>query len=345
MGALFLKSGLMTTVQDLGRTGYQKDGFSVSGAMDIRSAKIANMLVDNPENEAVIEFMMTGPTIKFTSETIIAITGADFEPMINGEPAPMYTAIYVNKEDILELKYAKTGIWGYLSVSSRLNVPVVMGSRSTNLKCGIGGFQGRKIKKDDQIWFRTKKRYIPSFLSRTIEPENFGKSIKTIRVIPGPQTEYFTKKGIDTFFSEDYEITAEADRMGFRLEGPEIEHRFGSDIISDGIPFGAIQIPSHGKPIIMLADRQTTGGYAKIGTVASVDIPDLVQSKEGTKIKFTKITVREAQKLYREQEQIFDSIRETIHRPCREVIAPRITAQRIMRLFGEQEDKKWILKK
>ena len=335
MGVLFLKSGLMTTVQDFGRTGFQKYGFSVSGAMDIRSVQIANMLVDNPEHEAVLEFMLVGPTVKFTSDTIIAITGGDFNPHINGEPVPMYTAIYAKKGDVLELTFARTGIWGYMSFSSKLDVPVVMGSRSTNIKCEMGGFHGRNIRKDDQIWFRAKKRYIPSFLSRTIQPEDFSSPVKTIRVIQGPQDEYFTKAGLNTFYNEEYVVTAEADRMGFRLDGPVIEHKVGADIISDGIPLGAIQVPSHGKPIIMLADRQTTGGYAKIGTVATVDIPNLVQSREGTRIRFKKISVKEAQILYKEQEQEYDSIREMIHRPCREVISPRITSKRIMKLFED----------
>ncbi len=335
MGVLFHKSGLMTTVQDTGRTGFQKDGFSVSGIMDSRSARIANILVDNPEHEAVIEFMLVGPTIEFTFDTIIAITGGDFEPTINGKPAPMYTAIYVNEGDILELKFARTGIWGYIAFSSRLDVPVVMGSRSTNLKCGIGGFHGRKLEKDDQIWFRAKKLYIPSFLSRTIPEDDFSQSEKTIRVISGPQDDYFTKKGIKTFLESEFVITSESDRMGFRLDGPEIEHKKGSDIISDGIPMGAIQVPAHGKPIIMLADRQTTGGYAKIATVASVDIPKLVQSREGTRIRFKAISVNDAQMEYKKEERAFDKIREIIHRPCREVIEPRITARRIMQLFND----------
>lgn len=335
MGVLFLKSGLMTTVQDYGREGYQRDGFSESGVMDRRSAKIANMLVDNPENDAVIEFMLVGPTVRFTSPAIIAVTGGNFEPEINGKSVPMYTAIYVNKGDVLELKYARTGIWGYLAVSSRLDVPVVMGSRSTNLKCGIGGYHGRMFRNNDQVWFRAKKLYIPSLLSRKLKPEDFGKSVKKIRVVPGPQDDHFTRKGLETFYNEEYTVTAESDRMGYRLDGPQIEHRFGPDIISDGIPLGAIQVPNQGKPIIMLSDRQTTGGYAKIGTVASVDIPDLVQSKEGTRIRFEKISVREAQKLYLDQEKYYDSIREQIHRPSREVISPRITAKRLEKLFNK----------
>lgn len=345
MGILFRKSGLLTTVQDLGRTGYQKDGFSVSGVMDSRSARIANMLVDNPENEAVLEFMMVGPTIQFTSSTIIAITGADFEPKINGKPAPMYTAIYAHKGDVLELAFAKSGIWGYLSFSGKLDIPVVMGSRSTNLKCKVGGYHGRKLEQDEQIWFRIKKRYIPSFLSRSIEPEKFGENHKKIRVVMGPQDDYFQKKGLDTFLSEDYVVTGESDRMGYRLEGSYVAHKDGADIISDGIPLGAIQVPAHGKPIVMLADRQTTGGYAKIATIVSVDIPDFVQCREDTVIRFAKVSMEEAQRLYREQERYFDEIRERIHRPCREVIDPRMTARRIEKLFAkqeEQEDKLWI---
>ena len=338
MGILFKKSGLLTTIQDLGRVGYQSNGFSVSGVMDRRSARIANMLVDNPENEAVLEFMMVGPTIVFTSSTIIAITGADFSPEINGKPAPMYTAIYANKGDVLELKYAKTGIWGYLSVSSKFDIDVVSGSRSTNLKCGIGGFHGRKIRDDDQIWFRIKKRYIPSFLSRTIEPDHFEGEQKEIRVVPGPQDDFFSKTGLETFFSQEYAVTSESDRMGYRLSGPYIAHEETADIISDGIALGSVQVPSHGNPIVMLADRQTTGGYAKIATIISVDIPQFVQSREGTKILFRAVSVEEAQELYREQEKELDRIREVIHRPCREVIEPRQTAKRLQKLFDRVYD-------
>lgn len=333
MGIVFRKSGMMTTVQDLGRTGFQKDGFSPSGAVDFKSAKIANLLVDNSDNEAVIEFMMAGPEIEFATDAIIAITGGDFDSRLNGKPMPTYTAVYVNQGDILALKYAKTGVWGYLAVAGGLDIPVVMGSRSTNIKCSIGGFKGRPIKNGDRISLRERKQYIPTFLSREIGPEDFGQKEKIIRVVPGPQEDYFTYKGIEIFYNNEYTITSAADRMGFRLEGAEIEHKNGTDIISDGIPLGAIQIPSHGKPIIMLADRQTTGGYAKIGTVASVDIPAFVQSKEGTVIRFEKISVEEAQALLLKQEDQYKEMDKRFHRPCREVLELRNTARRIEKLF------------
>ena len=169
MGIRILKGGMLTTVQDGGRYGYQSQGFSVAGVMDMRSFKIANLLIDNPENEAVLEITLIGPTLQFTSDTIIAITGGDFGPTINGEPAPMYTALYMKKGDILKFGSARTGTRGYISFSSYLKIPVVMGSRCTNLRSGIGGFKGRKLQEDDYIEFRIKRRYLPFFLSRHLD--------------------------------------------------------------------------------------------------------------------------------------------------------------------------------
>lgn len=301
MSLYFEKSGLLTTVQDRGRYGYQSSGFSVSGVMDKRSAQLANVLVNNPINEAVLEFLLMGPTIKFKKPTYIAIAGADFSPKLNGEAVPSYTALHVHEGDVLEFGFAKNGLWGYLACSTKLGVENIMGSHSTNLRCGIGGFHGRKIESEDEVLFREKLKPLPSFEKRHIEPEFFGDKDKTIRVIPCLQNDHFTEKGIKTFFSETYVTTEQSDRMGYRLDGPVIEHKDGGDIISDGIPLGAIQVPSHGKPIIMLSDRQTTGGYTKIGTVIGVDIPALVQSQSGTRLHFQEISVEAAQDLYEAQ--------------------------------------------
>ena len=291
MGIRILKAGMMTTVQDLGRTGYQSQGFSVAGVMDVRSFKIANLLLDNPENEAVLEFALIGPTLEFTAGTLIAITGGDFQPTINGEPAPMYTAIDIHKGDVLKFGSARTGSRGYIAFSSYLKISVVMGSRCTNMKSSIGGFKGRKLQDGDYIGFRIKRRYLPFFLSRTLELDEFNQNEVTLRVVLGPQDEKFSRQGIETFLSSEYTVTSDFDRMGCRLEGPFIARKETTDMISDGIAFGSIQVPSHGKPIILLADRQTTGGYPKIATVASVDIPWLVQRKTDHKIRFQAITV------------------------------------------------------
>ena len=334
MGIRVLKAGMLTTVQDLGRNGYQSQGFSVAGVMDVRSFKIANLLLDNPENEAVLEFTLIGPTLQFTSDTIIAITGGDFQPTVNGEPAPMYTALYMKRGDILKFGSARTGSRGYIAFSSYLDIPVVMGSRCTNLKSKIGGYKGRKLKDEDYIGFRIKRRYLPYFLSRKLDLDEFDEEEVTLRVVMGPQDDMFTKQGIHTLLSETYTVTSDFDRMGCRLEGPFIASKNGSDIISDGIAFGSIQVPAHGKPIVLLADRQTTGGYAKIATVASVDIPKLVQRKTDHKIRFKAITVEEAQKLYLEEEEQYVAMRSQIHTPCKEVLDCRLVAKRISKLFA-----------
>lgn len=333
MGIRILKAGMLTTVQDLGRTGYQSQGFPVSGVMDRRSFTIANLLIDNPENEPVLEFTLIGPTLEFTADTIIAITGGNFQPTINGEAAPMYTALYIHKGDILKFGSALTGSRGYISFSCYLQIPVVMGSRCTNMKCSIGGFKGRQLQDGDYISFRIKRKYLRYFLSRKLNLNEFDQEEALLRVVMGPQDDRFTKEGIATFLSEEYTVTSDFDRMGCRLEGPFIASKNGSDIISDGIALGSVQVPSHGKPIILLADRQTTGGYAKIATVASVDIPKLVQRKTDHKIRFKAITVQEAQALYREELEEFNEMRKKIHRPCREVLECRQTAKRVRRLF------------
>lgn len=334
MGIRVLKAGMLTTVQDLGRNGYQSQGFSVAGVMDVRSFKIANLLLDNPENEAVLEFTLIGPTLQFTSDTIIAITGGDFQPTVNGEPAPMYTALYMKRGDILKFGSARTGSRGYIAFSSYLDIPVVMGSRCTNLKSKIGGYKGRKLKDEDYIGFRIKRRYLPYFLSRKLDLDEFDEEEVTLRVVMGPQDDMFTKQGIHTLLSETYTVTSDFDRMGCRLEGPFIASKNGSDIISDGIAFGSIQVPAHGKPIVLLADRQTTGGYAKIATVATVDLPKLVQRKTDHKIRFKAITVEEAQKLYLEEEEQYVAMRSQIHTPCKEVLDCRLVAKRISKLFA-----------
>ena len=333
MGFRVLKPGMLTTVQDLGRTGYQSQGFSVAGVMDVRSFKIANLLVDNPENEPVLEFTLIGPALEFTSDVIIAITGGNFTPTLNGEPAPMYTAIYIHKGDILKFGSAVTGSRGYISFSSYLKVPTVMGSRCTNMKSSLGGFKGRKLKEGDYISFRIKRLYLPYFLSRHLEPDDFEKERETLRVVLGPQDDMFTREGIETFLNSDYTVTGDFDRMGCRLDGPFIASKNGSDIISDGICFGSIQVPAHGKPIILLADRQTTGGYAKIATVCSVDIPKLVQRKTDHKIRFKAVDVHEAQKLLLQEIRAMDEMRNAIHQPCKEVLECRMTAKRIRTLF------------
>ena len=342
MGLVVKKPGVVTTIQDKGRFGYQGSGFSTNGVMDHRAFVVANLLVENDPNAPVLEFALAGPTVRFTTKTFVAITGGDFSPTLDGEPVPLYTALMVQRGSILRFKASKTGCYGYLAIAGgSVRVPEVMGSRSTNLKCEFGGWRGRALVVGDYVPFTTKSTdFLPNLGSHRIDGDDafygFGQDEIVVRVVPGPQEHMFSDAGIQTFYSQAFTTTTKSDRMGYRLEGPEIETKHGSDIISDGIAFGAVQVPSHGRPIIMLADRQTTGGYAKIGTVATVDIPKLVQRPPGSKIRFERISVQEAQALMREEARLFDMLALKVRRPSADGISPRRTARRLTPILEEQ---------
>ena len=299
MGIVFNKGGLFTTVQDYGRMGYQNLGFHVCGVMDRHSYWVANVLVDNTDREAVLEFTISGPTLYFTSDTVICITGGDFDPKINGEPVPMYKAVEVHKGDELEMGFCRSGTWGYIAFAGGLDVPVVMGSRSTDVKCKLGGYEGRPIKDGDEIEFLSSVKSLPLMSERKLERPEYGDDVVEVRVTMGPQDDYFTDEGIRTFLMSEYTVTSQCDRMVYRLEGPVIEHNeLGADIISDGIAKGAIQVPSSGQPIIMMSDRQTLGGYTKIANVISVDLSKVAQCRYPQKIRFLRVSVEEAQRIY-----------------------------------------------
>ena len=295
MGIKVLNPGILTTVQDLGRVGYQEFGVSVSGAMDPRALKIANILAGNEENEACLECTMMGPMLQFDEANVIAIGGGDLGASIDGKPVPPCSAVKVEAGQTLRFAGPKAGIRAYIAFAGGLDIPVVMGSRSTNMKAKIGGFKGRKLEKDDEIGFRAPVTELKNLEGRHFAPEVVPQSEYTVRVVLGPQDDMFTEAGISTFLGETYTVTPEFDRMGCRLEGKEIEHTGGGDIISDGISFGAIQVPGAGKPIIMLADRQTTGGYTKIANVITADFRILAQLKAGDKVHFEKVSVGAAQ--------------------------------------------------
>jgi biotin-dependent carboxylase-like uncharacterized protein len=312
MGILVINPGFLSTIQDGGRTMYQQYGVPVSGVMDHYSYKIANMLVGNEIDESVMEITMMGPTLKFQTDTVIAITGGNLNPKVNGEDIKMWKSVLIKEDDVLSFAGLSSGCRSYISFKGGIKVPKVMGSRSTYLKAAIGGLNGKSLKKDDVLPIDnfdrtnyTKKelpeKYIPCY----------GNSYE-VRVVMGPQSDYFTDKGISDFFSGEYAVTNECDRMGFRFEGDPVELKDGSDIISDGISFGAIQIPGHGKPIVMMADRQTTGGYAKIANVIFDDLSILSQSKPNDKVKFKKIDVYEAHAILKDTDKKFASIREEL---------------------------------
>ena len=309
MGIKIIKAGLLTTIQDMGRYGYQETGMSVSGVMDTRSTSLANILVGNEENEAVLEVTMMGPTIEFTADNMIAVTGGDLGAKLDGADLPRYEAVLVKAGQTLSFAMPKTGARAYVAFAGGLNVPVVMGSKSTNLKSKIGGFEGRKLEAGDEIGFTAPKTSLPNMEKRKLQVPDFSAKEHVIRVVLGPQDDCFPQSSIDTFYNSVYTISNEYDRMGCRMQGPVIKHKVGGDIITDGISFGAVQVPSHGNPIVMMADHQTTGGYTKIGNVISVDLPILAQSMPGHKIHFKWISIEAAQYWYCREKKEFGELK------------------------------------
>ena len=285
--------GPLSTIQDGGRFGYMSTGFGSGGAMELYAMEQANILAGNDPNDGVIEMTMLGITAEFTCDTVIALTGADMAPTINGEPIPMYQSVQVYQGDRLAMGAAQSGMRGYLAVSGGFDIKPVMGSLSTNLKVKLGGFQGRKLLAGDQIPLRHPGSLEMLGTCKT-QPDNQYPATVTVRVILGPQEDYFTQKGIDTFLGTRYNVSGQSDRMGVRLEGTPIENKNGVDIISDGIAYGSVQIPASGTPIIMMADRQTTGGYAKIATVITADLYKIAQARPGSGIRFRAVTEKEA---------------------------------------------------
>lgn len=322
-----LLPGALSTVQDKGRSGYLNQGFQESGACDKYSMRLANLLAGNleePEQAAVVEFTLNGGEIRFTSDEILALTGADMSPALNGHPVPMYSPILAEAGDILTLGFAVWGLRTYMAVYGGISVPVVMGSRSTNLKCRMGGFGGRPLRAGDVLengktpeQVRHLKEMLkgrePDLSIDVNEPwlrlpgnpcRYYGNErFILLRAVAGPQDEAFTESGLKTFVRAPYRLSRDCDRMACRLEGPAIEMKKGADIISDGIVEGSVQVSASGLPMVLMADHQTAGGYAKIATVISTDIPALAQLRPGDWVTFQYVTPKEAVAAARKEEK------------------------------------------
>lgn len=310
MGIRVHEGGLLTTIQDLGRIGHQAKGVSVSGAMDAYAYQIANLLVGNPLHFPAIEIMIMGPTLETDADLIIAVTGADLGLEIEGQPAPLWKPILWRKGEILRFHGGnRQGACAYLAIQNGFQCDSFFGSAATDLTAKMGGFQGRALQKNDYI-----KTFHPprnsSVLRRQLSPTCIPKytSHKNLRIIWGIHQEAFTEKGLNTFLTSKYQVTPQANRMGIRLAGPVIEHKHSADVISTTVTLGTIQVPANGQPIILLADRQTTGGYTQIAHVITVDLPLLAQSLPGHTISFQSISVQEAERLARDQYRLLKKL-------------------------------------
>ena len=291
--------GLMTTIQDEGRIGYQNSGVAVSGAMDMDAFHLANILVGNPRGEGAFEMTFMGLSAEFEEDVVLAVTGADMQPKVNGEPVEMCSAFRVTKGDRLEIGGAVSGARSYLAVAGGLKIAPVMGSVSTLASKGLGGIEGRALKSGDVIELKAPGTVPANMEKRKVKKAVYPSDEIALRVVPGPQDDAFSPEELRNFFWYGAKITNDFDRMGCRLERHEpLHHLVDGNIISDGIAPGAIQIPTNGQPIIMLSDRQTVGGYTKIGTVISADLPVIAQSRPGMKVRFVRVSLDLAQDLY-----------------------------------------------
>jgi antagonist of KipI len=318
---------MLTTVQDLGRIGHQQEGVPVGGAMDQWALRVGNLLVGNDDGDAALEITLAGPSIVFDGDALIALTGGDLAATLNDRTLPTWHPVRVPSGAVLEFHAARSGCRVYLTAAGGIDVPRVLGSRSTYVRAGLGGHQGRALRRDDVLSFGA-----PSALAARIAADlhNDGEAITvarwgagpslrpayspsvTVRLLPGAHVHQLTAASRDQLFSAPFRVASQSDRMGYRLEGPTLELREPLELLSEGVTFGTVQLPPSGSPIVLLADRQTTGGYPRVGEVASADLPLLAQLKPGDQVRFRKASVEEAQAVYLAREQELAEARRAI---------------------------------
>jgi antagonist of KipI len=301
-----LQPGMLTSVQDRGRRGYQGQGIPPAGAMDEYALRASNALCGNSIDEAVLELTMYGGSYEFVEGGSFALAGADMGARLNDCGLPLWQQCSAKAGDRLTFGWAKRGCRLYLGISGGIDVPLVLGSRSTYVLGKFGGFHGRMLAKGDELYSQPsqEKEATPVVFSPDWIPSY--ESALTVRVILGPQLACFTGKGIATFLQNGYSITSQANRMGYRLEGQPIQIKGRADILTDGIPAGAVQVQSEGQPLLLLAERQTTGGYAKIACVIGADLWRLGQAKPGDSIHFQAVSLQEAETAWRDLSELWN---------------------------------------
>lgn len=300
---MVVKAGWLTTVQDMGRYGFQQYGVPVSGAMDRYSHVVANRLTGNRDHDAALEITLKGPELLFEHDSVIAVTGADLSPTVNGIGIPLWTSLLVEAGSRLAFRARRSGTRCYLAVAGGIDVPVVMGSRSTHLSSQTGGVNGRALAVGDGLVggvpFPHQRTTIGRNLPNKLRP--VYSTAVTLRILPGPQRASFSEQALTVLTSNPYRLSSQSDRMGYRLEGPKLLHKGSRRWISDGTAMGVLQIPPDGQPILLMADRQTTGGYPKIAVVISADLHMAGQLMPGETVRFTLTTLPDAQALMQTQ--------------------------------------------
>jgi antagonist of KipI len=299
-----VEPGLLITVQDRGRSGYQKYGVPVSGAVDDTALRLGNRLVGNPPDAAGLEMTAVGATLRFCGEHVVALTGAETAAELDSARVPSATSFRVRAGQVLAVGPCLRGLRCYLAIAGGIDVPVLLGSRATNLVARFGGFHGRGLAAGDVLAAGPAAAPAEELAGRTLPPRwraRFEPCL-TLRVVLGPQADAFPAEGVESFLASTYRVTPQTDRMGCRLDGPAIAHRGAADILSDWIPPGAVQVPGNGKPIVLLADRQTTGGYTKIASVIAPDLARLAQCRPEDSVRFEAVTPEAAGAIVRQFE-------------------------------------------
>ena len=304
------KAGLLTTVQDRGRWRFQALGVSVAGPMDSYSHRCANAIAGNEEGAATLEVTLAGPELEFTDERHVAVTGAEFEMSVGDRAVPANASFRVSAGERLAFGRRIRGARAYIAISGGIETPPVLGSRSTHVPSAMGGIDGRALKAGDELPLGPPKggHYVRSGSVRVRSGSvrlqaDLIPAPTVVRVLPGPQADRFSAEALDALQSAPYRIETDSNRMGYRLSGPRLEHAGDAQVTSDATPLGVLQVPASGQPILLMADRPTTGGYAKIATVISADIRLAAQLGPGDEIRFALCSPREALAALIAQEQ------------------------------------------
>jgi antagonist of KipI len=298
--------GLLTTVQDLGREGFGPLGVSPSGAADPISLRIGNRLVANPEGAAALEMTLLGGAFLFPQGATIALTGSDFGATLDGAPLDLWKSREVTPGQTLRLGSTQSGARSYISVHGGIAVKPFLGSASTHLLSGLGGYEGRALRKGDVLQINGE---VTSFRKKTIAPQALEQLAprKVLRVTPGPQSEWFPETSLPALCENTYRVAEESNRMGLRLEGRPIARESNSEMITEGVSLGAVQITASGLPIILFVEQQTTGGYPKIANVISADLHSLGQLRPRDEIRFEQVGWEAARSLLLQQQHLLAS--------------------------------------
>ena len=315
MEMLVARAGFLTSVQDLGRTGYRQFGVSLGGALDAFALRVANLLVGNEESVAGLEITLGGLQLRFADQRVVAWCGGEFDVRVGSTSVPAGHAALINAGEELKFNHPKTGCRCWLAISGGIDAPTVLGSRSTDLRASFGGFEGRAVRDGDELPlgnFRRSQTAAAGRISSWSAPEPWSQTASAnpiLQVVRGPDWDRFGASTLQRFTSESFAVSPDSDRMGVRFDGPELQRSDDVDLISEAASPGTIQVPPSGRPILLLGDCQTIGGYPKIAHVITFDLPVAAQLRAGDHVRFSEVSLTDAHRLLLQREREFERFR------------------------------------